>query len=109
VSELVTNALRHGEGLIEVHVAYRAPLLRCEVRDEGANQPRRRQASGAVNGGRGLQLVEGIVQEYGGVWGVSRESARPGKAVYVEMPLPPKPGGTEPALSTPRVVEECHE
>lgn len=85
VSELVTNALRYGEGEIRLRLLLDRMLV-CEVWDAGLVQPRRRRARDTDEGGRGLQLV-GLLSA---AWG-SRRTPR-GKTVWFELPLPD--GGT---------------
>ncbi|WP_037620667.1 SpoIIE family protein phosphatase [Streptomyces aureus] len=85
VSELVTNALRYGEGEIRLRLLLDRTLV-CEVWDAGLVQPRRRRARDTDEGGRGLQLV-GLLSAG---WG-SRRTPR-GKTVWFELPLPD--GGT---------------
>ncbi|MFJ3225731.1 SpoIIE family protein phosphatase [Streptomyces sp. NPDC086783] len=81
VSELVTNALRYGEGEIRLRLLLDRTLV-CEVWDAGLVQPRRRRARDTDEGGRGLQLV-GLLSA---AWG-SRRTPR-GKTVWFELPLP---------------------
>ncbi|MGW1874519.1 SpoIIE family protein phosphatase [Streptomyces sp. NPDC001975] len=91
VSELVTNALRYGEGEIRVRLLLDRTLV-CEVWDSGLVQPRRRRARDTDEGGRGLQLV-GLLSA---AWG-SRRTPR-GKTVWFELPLPDgETGLTDPA------------
>ncbi|MFI0807776.1 SpoIIE family protein phosphatase [Streptomyces echinatus] len=91
VSELVTNALRYGEGEIRLRLLLDRTLV-CEVWDAGLVQPRRRRARDTDEGGRGLQLV-GLLSA---AWG-SRRTPR-GKTVWFELPLPGGEGGlTDPA------------
>ncbi|MCL8018028.1 SpoIIE family protein phosphatase [Streptomyces sp. AS02] len=91
VSELVTNALRYGEGEIRLRVLLDRTLV-CEVWDSGLVQPRRRRARDTDEGGRGLQLV-GLLSA---AWG-SRRTPR-GKTVWFELPLPDGENGlTDPA------------
>ncbi|MER5800299.1 SpoIIE family protein phosphatase [Streptomyces mirabilis] len=85
VSELVTNALRYGEGEIRLRLLLDRTLV-CEVWDAGLVQPRRRRARDTDEGGRGLQLV-GLLSAS---WGSRRTPA--GKTVWFELPLPD--GGT---------------
>ncbi|MEU1026521.1 ATP-binding SpoIIE family protein phosphatase, partial [Streptomyces sp. NPDC005904] len=87
VSELVTNALRYGEGEIRLRLLLDRTLV-CEVWDGGFVQPRRRRARDTDEGGRGLQLV-GLLSA---AWG-SRRTPR-GKTVWFELPLPD--GETQP-------------
>nr|WP_205616307.1 SpoIIE family protein phosphatase [Streptomyces harenosi] len=81
VSELVTNALRYGEGEIRLRLLLDRTLV-CEVWDSGLVQPRRRRARDTDEGGRGLQLV-GLLSA---AWG-SRRTPR-GKTVWFELALP---------------------
>ncbi|MEU6945832.1 SpoIIE family protein phosphatase [Streptomyces sp. NPDC046316] len=91
VSELVTNALRYGEGEIRLRLL-RDRTLVCEVWDAGLVQPRRRRARDTDEGGRGLQLV-GLLSA---AWG-SRRTPR-GKTVWFELPLPDGDGTAEPTV-----------
>ncbi|MFE0801174.1 SpoIIE family protein phosphatase [Streptomyces sp. NPDC058812] len=90
VSELVTNALRYGEGEIRLRLLLDRTLV-CEVWDTGLVQPRRRRARDTDEGGRGLQLV-GLLSA---AWG-SRRTPR-GKTVWFELPLP----GADTQLTDP--------
>ena len=81
VSELVTNALRYGEGEIRLRLLLDRTLV-CEVWDSGLVQPRRRRARDTDEGGRGLQLV-GLLSA---AWGSRRTPL--GKTVWFELPLP---------------------
>ncbi|MEU8529015.1 MULTISPECIES: SpoIIE family protein phosphatase [Streptomyces] len=91
VSELVTNALRYGEGDIRLRLL-RDRTLVCEVWDSGLVQPRRRRARDTDEGGRGLQLV-GLLSA---AWG-SRRTPR-GKTVWFELPLPDGENSAEPTV-----------
>ncbi len=85
VSELVTNALRYGEGETRLRLLLDRTLV-CEVWDAGLVQPRRRRARDTDEGGRGLQLV----QLLSAAWGSRR--THHGKTVWFEMPLPNENG-----------------
>ncbi|WP_329460138.1 SpoIIE family protein phosphatase [Streptomyces sp. NBC_01497] len=89
VSELVTNAMRYGEGEIRLRLL-RDRTLVCEVWDAGLVQPRRRRARDTDEGGRGLQLV-GMLSS---AWG-SRRTPR-GKTVWFELALPGGASASEP-------------
>ncbi|MEU7013700.1 SpoIIE family protein phosphatase [Streptomyces sp. NPDC046385] len=91
VSELVTNALRYGEGEIRLRLL-RDRTLVCEVWDAGLVQPRRRRAKDTDEGGRGLQLV-GLLSA---AWG-SRRTPR-GKTVWFDLPLPDGDSLAEPSV-----------
>jgi anti-sigma regulatory factor (Ser/Thr protein kinase) len=81
VSELATNALRHGRGDIRVRLLRDSELV-CEVWDNGYAQPRQRRARDTDEGGRGLQLVSLLADRWG-----SRRTPN-GKAVWFELGLP---------------------
>ncbi|MEU8889782.1 SpoIIE family protein phosphatase [Streptomyces sp. NPDC048442] len=81
VSELVTNALRYGEGEVRLRLLLDRTLV-CEVWDAGLVQPRRRRARDTDEGGRGLQLV-GLLSA---AWGARRTPR--GKTVWFELALP---------------------
>ncbi|AEN12162.1 PAS domain S-box-containing protein [Streptomyces sp. DvalAA-21] len=95
VSELVTNALRYGEGEVRLRLL-RDRTLVCEVWDAGLVQPRRRRARDTDEGGRGLQLV-GLLSA---AWG-SRRTPR-GKTVWFELALPN--GAPSPELSVEQLL-----
>jgi two-component sensor histidine kinase len=63
VSELVTNALRHGTGRIELELTITATGLRICVSDEGRVRPRARVPD--ESGGFGLHLVEDFSDRWG--------------------------------------------
>jgi PAS domain S-box-containing protein len=90
VSELVTNAMRYGEGEIRLRLLLDRTLV-CEVWDAGLVQPRRRRARDTDEGGRGLQLV-GLLSA---AWG-SRRTPR-GKTVWFELALPDGDSTAEPS------------
>jgi anti-sigma regulatory factor (Ser/Thr protein kinase) len=66
VSELVTNALLHGEGDIELRLAFDGQRVTGEVTDEGMRftRPLRENGSGQI-GGHGLYLVGCIASSWG--------------------------------------------
>ncbi len=80
VSELVSNAVLHGEGEVSLSVWLRADALRVEVCDQGrafAYEGQRPQPP--MTGGWGLQMLSMQSSR----WGVSGESAR----VWFELDL----------------------
>ena len=74
VSELVTNALVHGEGGIEVTVGLYDDRVRLAVGDDGFGpEPIRfREPSSTGDGGWGLRLVDGLSDS----WGADRVPGR---------------------------------
>ncbi|MFF1257004.1 MULTISPECIES: SpoIIE family protein phosphatase [unclassified Streptomyces] len=81
VSELVTNAVRHGSPPTELRLIH-GRTLTCEVRDTSPAAPHLRHARTVDEGGRGLFIVAQIAQ----VWG-TRYNAD-GKTVWTEQTLP---------------------
>ncbi|KAB1140228.1 ATP-binding protein [Streptomyces luteolifulvus] len=68
VSELVTNAIRHGGSRpVGLRVAPFADALRIEVTDGSSTRARARAAAADDESGRGLLLVSAVSKE----WGVS--------------------------------------
>lgn len=86
LSELVTNALRHGAGPIRVSLAVTTTELWIEVHDAGDGQPQRCQPDHDQTSGRGLEIVDALLRP-AGVWGVRTRPTEPGKVVYAAMPL----------------------
>lgn len=71
VSELVSNALVHGTGAIELRVDVETDLVRVEVSDQGNVSIAPSPTPGA-HGGWGLRIVEELADE----WGVLEGSTR---------------------------------
>jgi len=86
-SELVTNALRHGAGMISIRLFRGGRDLRIEVHDHGPSRPVRRHAGTGDEGGRGLEVIESLISMYDGHRGCTDDDTGPGKTVYVVMQL----------------------
>jgi DNA-binding NarL/FixJ family response regulator len=80
VSELVTNAVIHGGGDVEVLVRLLPASVRVEVMDASATAPVPRAAADEDTSGRGLALVESLARR----WGVD-PVAGGGKTVWFEV------------------------
>ncbi|MFF3710240.1 ATP-binding protein [Streptomyces phaeochromogenes] len=65
VTELVTNALRHGRGDIGVRLHLSADRIRIEVRDGARETPVLRTATSSDEDGRGLYIVRSIADDWG--------------------------------------------
>jgi signal transduction histidine kinase len=87
VSELVTNAIRHGDGEIKVSMSYACGDLRVEVHDHGTGRPLRQQPTAEDESGRGLALVDGLIGLHGGKRGFVIDRTGDGKTVYVTICL----------------------
>ena len=77
VSELVTNAMRHGRGEITMHLEVTPDRVVVGVQDQGAGRPSPRDADATDANGRGLALVAILATE----WGVRPEPGG-GKVVW---------------------------
>jgi anti-sigma regulatory factor (Ser/Thr protein kinase) len=86
-SELVTNALRHGAGMISIRLVRAGRDLRIEVHDHGAERPVRRHAGAGDEGGRGLEVIDSLISMYDGYRGCTDDGTGPGKTVFVVMQL----------------------
>ncbi|MFF1543500.1 SpoIIE family protein phosphatase [Streptomyces sp. NPDC058291] len=64
VSELVTNAIRHGEPPVQLRLIHDRRLI-CEVSDGGGTAPHMRRARTYDEGGRGLLLVAQLSRRWG--------------------------------------------
>jgi anti-sigma regulatory factor (Ser/Thr protein kinase) len=66
MSELVTNAVVHGEGSITLGLTVEGELIRGEVVDDGGGFEREIRERGSDEiGGRGLLLVASLAQRWG--------------------------------------------
>lgn len=80
-SELVTNAVVHGEGPVTVVLHHRPGRLVIEVLDKSPAMPRMGCAQAAEESGRGLELVNLLAARWG--W----EPCDSGKRVWAEIAL----------------------
>ncbi|KOU56399.1 protein phosphatase [Streptomyces sp. MMG1533] len=80
LSELVTNAIRHAGGPLQVRVIHGGTLI-FEVSDTSSTAPRLRHAASTDEGGRGLFLVAQLAQAWG-----TRYTAG-GKVIWAECAL----------------------
>jgi anti-sigma regulatory factor (Ser/Thr protein kinase) len=77
MSELVTNAMRHGRGEITMHLEVAPDRILVGVQDQGGGRPLPREPDASDVNGRGLALVALLATE----WGVQPEPAG-GKVVW---------------------------
>ena len=80
VSELATNAVRHGGGGFEVRVFADGKRLRVELADASPDVPQLQWVPAGATSGRGLGIVESLSDE----WGVTAEQGG-GKSVWFEI------------------------
>ena len=77
--EVVTNAVVHGEGPIDIAVDADEERVKVMVGDRSEARPLPRLPARYAEGGRGLSIVEAIASR----WGVSATEA--GKSVWFEI------------------------
>lgn len=78
-SEVVTNAVVHGQGTVLVRARTGGGRLRVEVQDDGDGAPVLQRAQREDEGGRGLALVAALADD----WGVQQVPG--GKFVWFEL------------------------
>ncbi len=86
VSELVTNAVRHGGPEVTVRVRLEPTAFGVAVQDDGAAVPPTRAVPPDPTSptGRGLLLVDTVSSE----WGVTPSDPPPGKTVWFRLERP---------------------
>jgi anti-sigma regulatory factor (Ser/Thr protein kinase) len=82
-SELVTNAIEHSSGDIELLVSTSGTRLHVEVRDYADGRPKLLESAVMSTKGRGLMLVERLAIR----WGVKESTTSSGKSVWFELPI----------------------
>jgi PAS domain S-box-containing protein len=96
VSELVTNAIRHTHGPIQLRMILDG-MLSVEVSDGSSSAPQLRRADRYDEGGRGLMLVAQLAERWG------TRHTRTGKIIWAQQALPSHttgpPGGGHSAAA----------
>ena len=87
IDELVANAICHGTGPVGTRISYSGGLLWMEVHDDGPGRPVRRKADADAESGRGLTVIDGLLDLHGGSFGVEDDADGDGKTVYVSVCL----------------------
>lgn len=83
VSELINNAVQHGEPAIELHVQWQPLAVDVSVLDHGPTLPSTRVQAADVTAtsGRGLAIIDSLAQE----WGVVPLPDGRGKTVWATL------------------------
>ena len=81
LSELVTNALVHGEAPIEVRTFVGDAYVRVEVSDSADRVPQLSASSSSQERGRGLAIVDAITE----AWGFELALDGRGKSVWFQL------------------------
>jgi anti-sigma regulatory factor (Ser/Thr protein kinase) len=81
VSELATNAIRHGAPPVRLSLRLEKDRLRVEVTDSSPALPQLAHPEPDQTGGRGLQIVQQLAVK----WGASASPRRIGKTVWFEL------------------------
>ncbi len=96
LSELATNAVQHArtEFELEIAVTPEAALhrLRVSVTDQAPGMPVPQESTADAPNGRGLHLIEALAD----AWGIEVPCGRPGKTVWFEAPVGPRPTSASP-------------
>jgi anti-sigma regulatory factor (Ser/Thr protein kinase) len=80
-SELLSNAVEHGSGEIELRIEVSDGLLHVGVRDEADGVPEVNQADSGSDGGRGMWIVQSVAHD----WGSAPSDEDTGKTVWFEL------------------------
>ncbi|HTZ44475.1 MAG TPA: ATP-binding protein [Jatrophihabitans sp.] len=83
VSELVSNAVLHGQPSISLRVRTDPPGIGIEVHDEGPGMPAlpSEEPSADRSSGRGLRMVAALAS----AWGIQSADGGPGKIVWFTL------------------------
>ncbi|MBB6349197.1 ATP-binding protein [Nonomuraea muscovyensis] len=73
VSELVTNAMRHGGGVVQLRLLGHGPELACVVTDHSRVPPIAASPDIFAEFGRGLRLVEALSTNWGWIIAGTRD------------------------------------
>jgi anti-sigma regulatory factor (Ser/Thr protein kinase) len=88
-TELMTNAVQHGTGVVHLEITVHDGLLHVGVHDAAAELPVQRDITGSSLEGRGMWLVQGFARD----WGSDSSGEEPGKTVWFELTTPRAPSG----------------
>lgn len=119
LSNLVDNALRHGEGVTTLSVAAAGDRVRLHVSDEGPGFPpelldtaferftRGDRARSRGGTGLGLAIVAAVAGAHGGRAGASTRAGSGGADVWIELPRAATGGAERPAGSHRHLIPDA--
>jgi two-component sensor histidine kinase len=81
VSELVTNAITHGSGLVRLAIDCSEGGLSVTVSDDDPRAPQVQPERLMSCGGRGLRMMDSLAS----AWGVTPHDGGPGKDVWFQL------------------------
>lgn len=82
-SELMSNAVKHGAGIVDLKVEAEDGHLHVGVHDASDTAPIVNEAGPDSSGGRGMWIVQSIAHD----WGTDVDGDEPGKTVWFELAL----------------------
>jgi anti-sigma regulatory factor (Ser/Thr protein kinase) len=80
-TELMSNAVEHGSGVVNLEIAVHNGVLRVGVHDDAADTPVVVDVADSSLSGRGIWLVQSIARD----WGSDSSGEEPGKTVWFEL------------------------
>lgn len=92
-TELLSNAVLHGRGLVHLRVEVEDGAVHVRVHDDAAGLPEVNHADPTSLGGRGMFIVECVADEWGS------DPDEPGKTVWFRLHDPRQDGASPSAAS----------
>ena len=80
-SELMSNADKHGSGVVNLAIEVKDGVLRVGVHDDDGELPIVGDVSTTSTGGRGMWIVQSLARD----WGSESTGGEPGKTVWFEL------------------------
>lgn len=88
-TELMSNAVEHGSGVVHLNIAVHDGLLHVGVHDASVELPVMADVDEGSMKGRGIWLVQSIARD----WGSDSSGDEPGKTVWFELTTLRTPSG----------------
>lgn len=80
-SELMSNAVKHGGGVVDLQIEAEDGVLHVGVHDDAGGAPVVNRASSSSSGGRGMWIVQSVAHD----WGTDPDAS--GKTVWFDLSL----------------------